>query len=304
MQKNTIIDTIKSAGIDRREAEELLAYVIKKDRPFIKSHASTELNKSDIAGFYKLVKKRANNTPMAYLLGYQPFLNHNFKVTPHVLIPRPETEQLVELVLDDTSNKKTGEFDKKLLKGPDMIIVDIGTGSGCIACSLSKRLSRASVIASDVSEKALSVVKYNNRKLSTSVKVIHSNLLEQKLISEIKKQLLVNKRKNLKSQLLIVANLPYLPSSDAKTMQKDVVDYEPHLALFAGKDGLKLIKKLLLQIKNFKKLTESQTLTLWLELDPRQITPLSSYIKKTLPDAKIKVYKDLFGRKRFMRIGF
>ncbi|MBU2566680.1 peptide chain release factor N(5)-glutamine methyltransferase [Patescibacteria group bacterium] len=302
MQKITIQDAVKLPKIDTKEAEEILAFVIKKDRTFIKSHKDDLIDTSDYKKFQRLTMRRLKNEPLSYIIGSQPFCGSDFKVNPNVLIPRPETEYLVELILKNIKDTKVGEGEKQNLnKSGKELVVDIGTGSGCIACSISKALPDTQVIASDISEKALSVVKYNNRKLSTGVKVIHSNLLDKKLINFIKKEI-DSTKDNVLTRITIVANLPYLPSSDAKTMQKDVVDYEPHLALFAGTDGLKLIKKLLLQIKNLKKFTKNQKITIWFEVDPRQIAPLLEYAKKTHNGAKIKVYKDLFGRKRFVRI--
>lgn len=319
-----INDLLKQASkkIDRKEATLLLANVIRKDEAYILAHADRDADDKAEAKFNTSVNERANNKPIAYILGKQPFCGLEFKVNKHTLIPRPETEQLVHLVtaninkylrsdstraarranernkiVESVKGESRDEKNRKLNK---VVIIDIGTGSGCIACSLKKQFEIATVIAGDISPAALSVVKHNDKKLSTGIKVIHSDLFSGAL-----RQIAANTLKKLKrADLHIIANLPYLPCSDRNDMQKDVVDYEPSNALFADDDGMELIKKCMKQLFDFLYPHSPFKIswTLYFEMDPRQKYFLRSYAKSIFNKSQIQVKKDLSGRDRFIII--
>ena len=308
--------------IDYREALLLLAHIMKKDEAFILAHDEQDISIKLEIKYNKMVNARMKNKPIAYILGKQPFCNLNFKVNKNTLIPRPETEQLVDLVTNNidtysqinstralqqknkrnvTKKNTEGNVDRKKNQNPQTIIIDIGTGSGCIACSLKHRFPKAEVIASDISPATLRVVKYNNKKLSTNIKVIHSNLFSGVLHKSVE-QLIIKLKKRV--DLHIIANLSYLPHSDKDNMQKDVIYYEPIVALFADDQGMALIKKCMQQLHDFL-LPYSPIDTKWtlyFEIDPRQKSFLKSYAKNLFSNSQIQIKKDLSNKNRFLII--
>lgn len=283
----------KAKELDPREADLLLAYAIGKPVAFIKTNAQESVDEVKAKKFESFVERRLKHEPIAYIMNYQPFCGCDFFVDENVLIPRPETETLVEIVTKDIKREEGG--DKKIT------VVDIGTGSGCIACSIKKRFNRALVIASDCSPASLSVVKYNDRILSTALKIIHSNLFGTEIAQELESLLL--KQKNV--ALYVTANLPYLPYFEAEGMQKDVINYEPKDALFADDEGMALIKKCIQQINEFLPPYSSTRLSwkLYFEIDPEQSKELRAFAKQVFDEAKIEIKKDLCGRDRFLLIG-
>jgi release factor glutamine methyltransferase len=179
--------------------------------------------------FSALIARRAEREPVAYITGHREFWDLEFEVTRDVLIPRPETELIVEetLALARRSPGSDGAL------GDSPIIVDVGTGSGCLAVALAHELPRARVIAIDVSTVALHVAKRNADRHGVSARITWhaASLLEpiDKMVD------------------LIVSNPPYVPLGDAETLPPDVRDYEPAVALFSGGDGLATIRALVAQ---------------------------------------------------------
>jgi release factor glutamine methyltransferase len=172
------------------------------------------------------ISRRLNsNEPVQYILGEASFFDRNFKVSPAVLIPRPETEELVQYVIDQA----------KQFKGP-LRILDIGTGSGCIPITLSLELPGSEVIATDVSKEALKVAKQNNELLQANVKFIKHNIVRESLpVTEVD---------------IVVSNPPYISDEEKSGMKNNVLSYEPHLALFVeGDDPLIFYKKIARQAK-------------------------------------------------------
>ncbi len=259
------------------EIELLLAHVLGQSKEFLYANPKKKLSSFQVIKLSSLVKRRLKGEPVAYLVGYKDFYGLRFKVTKNTLIPRPETEELVELVKNQILKIKN-----KNLK--PIRILDIGTGSGCIMVSLAKGLSAkgqektSTFFATDVSKKALKVAKENAKANGVNVKLIHSDILE-------------NVRMDFD---VLVANLPYL-SKEWKTKS---IKHEPKLALFTKEKGLFLIHELLEQIAN-KKIPPK---FVFLEFDPRQKILLSKLIKKTLPNSRQKFYKDLTGKWRIVEI--
>ncbi len=209
------------------------------------------------------MEKRRKGIPFAYLTGHQGFYGLDFAVTKDVLIPRPETEQLVDWVLAQV--KKT-----------DLVtIVDVGTGSGCVAVTLAKYLPKAKLIASDVSEKAILVAKKNARAHGVS-----------KRIAFRRGSLLAVLKPNEKPDL-VVANLPYLTREQLRG-----VPHEPKLALHGGVRGLALIERLIQQIAD-RGIPQAI-----LEIDPQQKRWLTG-IGDRMPGYDYKFLADLSGRTRF-----
>lgn len=176
------------------------------------------------------------NLPKAYQNGFQDFYGRDFIVTPDVLIPRPETEQLIDAVL----NLAGKPYLKGIKPGPNLLpknpkILDVGTGSGCIAITLKLELPKAEVTATDISKKALKIAKKNAEKYNVSIPFIESNLLEN--INFIPD--------------LIVANLPYV-DENWDWLDKKALSYEPKEALYAENNGLALISKLIIEASKLK----------------------------------------------------
>ena len=219
---------LRKAGVPeaRREAGSLLGHVIARDQSFIITHAEDPIAAADLERFSQLLQGRAQGKPLQYLTGRQEFYSLEFEVTPDVLIPRPETELLIETALD-------------LVPGRDasVSICDVGTGSGCIAVTLLHELPNARAIALDVSPAAIEVAKRNAASHSVNERI-------EFLLSDCFSGL-----KATDGPFdLVVSNPPYVPIEHIKGLQREVRDYEPRLALEAGEDGLAVIRRLLAEV--------------------------------------------------------
>ena len=217
-----------STQIARRDAETLLVHLLERDRAWVFAHPEAELDAEQKEAFRDLTARRAAQEPLQYLTGGQEFYGLPLRVTSDTLIPRPETELLVESVLGWAA----------LQAGP-LRILDVGTGTGAIALALATHLPAAEVVACDLSAAALAVARDNAERLELAARVsfVQSDLLDA-LTPELDAGGLFD---------VIVSNPPYVPSADAATMQAEVVDHEPHLALFAGEDGLEVYRRLIPQ---------------------------------------------------------
>ena len=211
----------------RLDAEVLLSYVMKMDRFHLYVNFERELNDKQLADYKVLIKQRINHVPVAYLIAYKPFMSINFDVSPDVLIPRPDTETLVEETL-----KKLKKLSGKLK------VADIGTGSGAIAVSIAKLNANVVIDAVDISEKAIKIAEQNAAKNKVADKITFhvGNLTEP-----------------LKGQKFnaIVSNPPYIPSKIMEGLQPEVAKYEPRIALDGGEDGLKFYRQLIEQSPEF-----------------------------------------------------
>ncbi len=253
----------------RLDAEVLLASVLKKDRAFLYTHPEQEVSLEEEQLYKQLIKKRKTHFPLAYLTGQASFYGNIFFVTEATLIPRPETEILVEAII-----KKAQQANTKTL-------LEIGTGSGCIAISLALHLPETTIQACDISEQALAVAKQNARNLKAPVEFFLSDLLQE--VHE--------------SPEIIVANLPYLAQEDIdNSPTKDELLAEPRLALYAEKDGLALIQELIKQC--VEKLSSKGLL--YLELLPRQIETLRNWIQEEQLPFYFTPLQDLDGKDRFV----
>lgn len=218
----------------RLDAEILLAFTLRVDRTWLHAHNNQELHAEEQTLFEDLITQRTQHYPIAYIVGQREFYGREFTVTPDVLIPRPETEALIEFVLN-------GDF-------LNPTILDVGTGSGAIAITLAAEMPNAIVTASDISPVALEVARKNAVALDANVAFVQSDLLT-----------------NVSGQYtIIVANLPYVDHT--WPVSPDTI-FEPELALFAADHGLALIKRLIVEAKDH--LLKNGVLLL--ELDTRQI---------------------------------
>lgn len=211
----------------RREAGSLLSFVIGKDRTFLISHADDPVGDEDLARFRKDVERRAAGEPLQYITGVQDFFGREFRVTPDVLIPRPETELLVEAALAVTAAETAP------------MICDVGTGSGCIAVTLLCERNDARAIAVDVSEAALAVAAENARR--------HG--VDDRIVFEVSDCFTA-----IDSSFdLIVSNPPYVSAGALNGLQREVRDHEPLIALSPGADGLSVIRRLIREAPSFLK---------------------------------------------------
>ena len=258
------------------ESEILLSFVLKKPKEFLYTHPEYQIPKIKYKEFIKLIKRRKKGEPIAYILGYKDFFGLRFKVTKDVLIPRPETEWIVEEVINEVSSSKY-QVSK---------ILDVGTGSGCIAISIAKNLNKIKtkhkITASDISSKALKVAKANAKTHKVKIDFLKSDLFSK--VGDKKFD-------------LIIANLPYVPLKDYKKFLEGL-KFEPRLALTDGTNHFIIYKKFFEQVGKHL----SETGKIFLETDPASKTYLSSYTKKYLPKHKIKFFKDLNKLTRYAEI--
>ena len=219
----------KGIASARLDSELLLVEVLKIKRIQLYTSYDRPLTDAERDAYRALVKRRAAFEPVAYILGTREFYGRPFMVTRDVLIPRPETEHLVDAVL--TWVRDSG------IEAPR--IVDVGTGSGAIAVTLAKELPSASVTAVDVSATALAVARRNAESSGAAI-----SFLESDLLAAVAGPFDV-----------VVANLPYIGENERPTLAPDVRDHEPGLALFAGADGLALIRRLVTQAAGLTRLS-------------------------------------------------
>lgn len=264
------LKNLKSSAID---AEVLLIFIIKKDKTWLFSHLDGDLSSKIINKYKKLISRRKKGEPIAYIIQRKEFFGLDFYVDKSVLIPRPETELLVELALDQISNQKYQ------IKN----ILDLGTGSGCIIVSLAKNLKPISYklkpryYASDISFESLKVARKNARKHKAKIHFIKSNLFEN--IPSIKFD-------------IIIANLPYLQKKDIK----GEIIHEPKRALLGGEEGVAIIKRFLLGSKNYL----AKKGKIIIEIDPRQTKIIKNMAKNIYPDKKVLLKQDLSQLDRMM----
>lgn len=206
----------------RRDAELLLLSVIKRDRAFLLTHPDTELTPEQAAQYSEWLQRRAAYEPIQYILGEQEFFGLSFAVTPDVLIPRPETEHLVEALLD------------RVLRDCALWIVDVGTGSGAIAVALAHALPLAQVTALDISEAALAVALRNAETHGVADRM---RFLPSDLLSAV-----AGERFDA-----VVSNPPYVAEADRDSLESQVRDFEPAVALFGGPSGMEAYERLIPQ---------------------------------------------------------
>jgi release factor glutamine methyltransferase len=219
---------LHSSGIiqSRREAYSLLALALEKDKTFLIAHPEYELSGEEEKRFKKFLIRRASREPFQYIAGKQEFYGLDFAVTKDVLIPRPETELIVETAIEILRAKRNLNF------------CEVGIGSGCIAVSILHKVKTARAIGLDISPKALEIAAGNAATHEVS------NRLELK-ISDVF-EVLQNEKFDL-----IISNPPYIPSEEIENLQAEVRDFEPSIALTDGDDGLSIIEKIIVESPKF-----------------------------------------------------
>ncbi|HEV8431003.1 MAG TPA: peptide chain release factor N(5)-glutamine methyltransferase [Pyrinomonadaceae bacterium] len=219
------VRVLENAGVPeaRREAGSLLSFILGRDRTFLISHAEDQVDDNSLDRLRGFVERRATGEPLQYITGVQDFYGREFRVTPDVLIPRPETELLVEAALQVVGNT-----------GPAPLICDVGTGSGCIALTLLCEIVEARVVAIDKSPAALEVAKINAQVLSV---VDRARFVVSDCFNSLDSY--------INEFDLIVSNPPYVAEAALAGLQREVRDHEPLVALSPGPDGLSVIRKLI-----------------------------------------------------------
>lgn len=254
------------------DAEILLAHALKISREEILTHDERRVPAFVLRKFNALIARRAKHEPIAYLTGHKEFFGLQFAVNKHTLIPRPETELIVEEALSQLTTRNS------------QLVIDVGTGSGAISIAIAKNAPNATVIATDISKPALKLAEHNAAMNEVDDRIVfeRASLLHHK-----------NPRSWNSGMIIVTANLPYLPTKVWQKCAPDVKKFEPKSALEGGKDGLKYYDELFHQIiaRNIKAV-------IICEIDPSQKRSFPRLAKRHFPDAKIEIKNDLAGLAR------
>lgn len=233
MQLKQAVDTAYQLFIEndvpspRLNAELLLMFVLAQERAYLYAHPERELTADEQARYEETIRERARGCPTQYITGHQEFWGLDLLVSPAVLIPRPETEHVVETVLELVKDCRFSGVGR-------LRLLDVGTGSGCIALALASELPQTEIHACDISEEALEIARINAARLALGGRVLFR-----------------------KSDLLgvyagegfdfIISNPPYVGEADADKVQKQVREYEPKIAVFSGQEGMEIYRRLIPQ---------------------------------------------------------
>ena len=221
-------------------AELLLLSVAGRDRTWLYAHPEEIVPESSTDKYFALLDRRAAGEPTQHLTGKQEFWGLEFEVTPDVLIPRPETEHLIEVALDRLAVREVRAGRPPRLTGENVTLVDVGTGSGCIAIALAKELPAATVYATDISPATLNIAQRNAARLgfANRIQFIESNLFEA--LSSLAFD-------------LVISNPPYVSRRDAHSLSVEVREHEPPLALYGGEEGFEFYADLISQAQRYIK---------------------------------------------------
>jgi release factor glutamine methyltransferase len=221
-------------------AELLLMHTLGRDRTWLYAHPEQELDAATHERYFSLIARRVSGVPTQHLTGHQEFWGLDFEVTPDVLIPRPETEHVIEVILERLGTAVGGTAS---LRHAELRIADVGTGSGCIAIALAHELPNARFVATDISEAALEVARRNAKRHGVAPRIdfVESNLLGVFLHE--------SQGTDHESRLLdaIASNPPYIARGEASTLAREVREHEPESALFAGETGTEMYPPLIAQ---------------------------------------------------------
>lgn len=273
----------KFQGLDQRDLEVFISEILDRDKSFVISHWEQELSLFQYLKLLYFIYQRKQGYSVAAIIGHKEFYNLDFFVNKKVLIPRPETELVVEEAIGILNNELRTQNDQTIL-------IDVGTGSGCIPISILKNIKEPiQTFAIDISKYALWVAKKNAKKHNVNINFRAGNLLEPILKSY---RLQAN-------TLIITANLPYL--TEQQFQAEPSIQQEPKNALVAEKQGLALYEELLKQIKS-QLLIVSCSWFIFLEIDPSQTKAALNLIQQILPEANFEIKKDLAGLDRLVKI--
>lgn len=275
-----------SEKISPLDAEILFSLALNMPPEFIFAHPEKRLTKKEIMKFKNLVRRRIYGEPIAYIKGKKEFYGLEFEVNKNVLIPRPDTEIIVERALREVLNSRD-KFGS---------IIDIGTGSGNIIISLyrnipAKKRLKFKFFGTDISDNALTAAKKNAKKhgVKKSIKFIKSDLLKSFL------------NKSFNGDILIVANLPYVSGSLYKK-HFDNLKFEPKIALLSGRNGLRHYLALFVQIAKIRSENIKSGITCLIEIDPKQKNMLKKMANNIFRKFEIGFFRDLAGKTRIVRL--
>ncbi|MED4079484.1 peptide chain release factor N(5)-glutamine methyltransferase [Halalkalibacterium halodurans] len=267
---------LRERQLEEPVAEMLLRHYLQMDRARFLASFHEELDGELFQRLEEDLAAHASGVPVQHLIGVESFYGRQFQVDQHVLIPRPETEELVLAVLK--------EIRRQFKKEEEITILDIGTGSGAIAVTLALEEERTNVTAVDISRDALQVAADNARRLGANVQLIHGDLGEPFL-------------KTGELFDVIVSNPPYIPTVEKDTLAVHVRDHEPALALFGGVDGLDVYRRLMSQLPA---LTKEEKGMVALEIGTGQGMDVKKLMQTAYPKAAVDVLYDLNGKDRIV----
>lgn len=267
------LDSLYGPGESRALFDLAVEHYLKIEKSGIPAQLNRRLQQSEILQIYDCGKALKAQLPIQYHLGESRFMNLDFKVNSHVLIPRPETEELCDLIVRENSDAKR--------------ILDIGTGSGCIPVSLKHALPQAEVFACDVCAEALGVAMDNAIQNQTEVQFIKADVLDASFPTRF-----------TGSFDVIVSNPPYVLRSEADTMEKPVLDHEPALALFVeGNDPILFYRHIIGHCSNML----NPDGKLYFELNPITADAVANCARESGMFAEVKLWKDMSGKWRFLK---
>jgi release factor glutamine methyltransferase len=285
---------VQNRTVSYRDAEVLLAAVLKKDRTWLYAHSESELSHSDAEKYETYLIAREGNQPVAYITGVKEFYGRPFSIDARALIPRPETEGVIDHAMAFLPKQFMAHL-KATNKPCALKILELGTGCGNIAVTLAAELGKhpvaADIIATDVAPEALELAQENYKKLGESNKNIRLEFLEASLFDHKKIQ-------GSEPFDLIVANLPYVPTTWKidPAAQPDVIFHEPDVALFGGEDGLDIYREFFQKAPEY--LAESgQIIIEYGETQTKELLPLA---RAAFPTKKADVYQDYAGLDRVL----
>lgn len=270
-------NSLKEKGLPEETASLFMVELSQLDRTDLYLHYDDEMPKELLKQYDEGMARILKEEPMQYVLGFSWFYGYRFDVDDNVLIPRPETEELVANILI--------EMDEHFEEYETINAVDIGTGSGAIAISVALEEPKVRMTATDISEGAVQVAKRNAEKLGAKVEFAVGDML-QPLIDQ-------NKKVDF-----LICNPPYIPSEEE--LENSVKDYEPHVALFGGEDGLKFYRQV---FQGAKKVLNDKSIMAF-EIGYNQKEALLDEVKKTFGDVNAEVLKDINGKNRMLIVRF
>lgn len=275
-----MLQLAKSSMTPRSDAQILLAYALGREREWLLSHGESYLSRAQGERYAALCDKRAAGMPIAYITGFAGFYGREFAVNEHVLVPRPETEHLVDEAIAHLRAKIDPDSQVRRL----FTVFEAGVGSGAIACSIAAELPGVVVDGSDVSLSAIKVAEYNARRLNVHMrcKFYFADVV---------------KNDDKKNYDLVVANLPYIPTGDVPR-KPDPVAFEPRVALDGGPDGLVQYRKLLEAAPRLLR----PGAVLLMEAAPMTAQPLHALAQEAFPQDEVSVGRDYAGLERYVRV--
>ncbi|WP_172371345.1 peptide chain release factor N(5)-glutamine methyltransferase [Sporosarcina jiandibaonis] len=270
--QNRAITLLEKKGLDSGAVRILMEYVTNKSHAALLANLREQLTEEQRTIFWNKIDELLDGKPVQYVLGTESFYGRQFEVNENVLIPRPETEELIYGALERSRNL----FANKTIK-----MADIGTGSGAIAITFKKEWAEAAVTATDISKKALEVAKRNAERLGGEITFKEGDLTDP-----------------IKSETwdIVLSNPPYIARVEAESMSETVLAFEPHSALFAEEDGLFFYRKL---AENLPALMNKPSL-IGLEIGHQQGPAVQKLFTDAFPDAKVEILKDINGKNRIL----